>query len=211
MGVRQMIARRGFTLVEILVVLGIVVILAALLFPVVAAARRKAHQVTCAQHERQLHVALMAYAEDHAEVLPPATTYMPGGRYSTPWQGQLNIVWWDLILPYARSESLLYCPGASDVLPSYHLNANLTWTKHPPLQACTEQSSTILLCDGVVPDGSGDAVWVPARIWLRYDTSPESFRHYGGVNCCFVDGHVKRLMPGDVDKESPLWDVVKTE
>jgi prepilin-type N-terminal cleavage/methylation domain-containing protein/prepilin-type processing-associated H-X9-DG protein len=64
--------RRGFTLIELLVVLAIVGILGALMFPVLAGARVKARQTTCASNLRQLALADGMYAGDNDGVFAPA-------------------------------------------------------------------------------------------------------------------------------------------
>jgi prepilin-type N-terminal cleavage/methylation domain-containing protein len=53
--------RRGFTLVELLVVVGIIAVLVALLFPTLAAAREKARAVQCASNLRQVLMGLDLY------------------------------------------------------------------------------------------------------------------------------------------------------
>jgi prepilin-type N-terminal cleavage/methylation domain-containing protein/prepilin-type processing-associated H-X9-DG protein len=58
-------ARRGFSLVELLVVVAVVAMLLAILAPSLTAARRQARQVKCASHLRQLAVAFHMYAQDH--------------------------------------------------------------------------------------------------------------------------------------------------
>ena len=57
--------KHGFTLIEFLVVIAIIAILAAILFPVFARAREKARQVSCQSNERQLGCAGAMYAQDH--------------------------------------------------------------------------------------------------------------------------------------------------
>lgn len=57
---------RGFTLVEVLVVVGILAVLAGLLLPSVASARRAARKARCVANLRQLSQASLAYAEDDA-------------------------------------------------------------------------------------------------------------------------------------------------
>src|SRR3954463_11293138 len=64
--------RSGFTLIELLVVIAIIAILAAILFPVFAQAREKARQTGCLNNCKQLGIALMMYAGDYADPLPPA-------------------------------------------------------------------------------------------------------------------------------------------
>ena len=61
---------KGFTLVELLVVIGILVVLIAMLLPVLSKARAAAQAVNCAARHRQLLLGLHMYAEEH------------GGRYS---------------------------------------------------------------------------------------------------------------------------------
>ena len=56
--------RRAFTLIEILVVIGIIGLLAALLFPVFAQAREEARKTTCLSNMRQLGLAFQQYAND---------------------------------------------------------------------------------------------------------------------------------------------------
>lgn len=56
--------RRGFTLTEILVVLAILAILAALLFPVLMRAKGRAKETVCASNMRQLYVAIELYRQD---------------------------------------------------------------------------------------------------------------------------------------------------
>lgn len=57
-------ARAGFTLIEMLVVVAIIAILAALLSPSLRNALRRARQVNCMNNLHQCHLGLLSYAED---------------------------------------------------------------------------------------------------------------------------------------------------
>src|SRR5580693_8308372 len=66
--------KTGFTLIELLVVIAIIAILAAILFPVFAAAREKARQTACASNLKQLGLAIAEYIQDYDEILPPVVS-----------------------------------------------------------------------------------------------------------------------------------------
>ena len=63
--------RNAFTLIELLVAIAIVGILASLLLPVMSMVRTMANTTKCANIQRQLAVAGMAYAQDNARMLAP--------------------------------------------------------------------------------------------------------------------------------------------
>jgi prepilin-type N-terminal cleavage/methylation domain-containing protein len=64
-------ARSGFTLIELLVVIAIIGILAGLLLPVLTAAKLKAKTMTCVNNNKQIALAIMLYAGDNNDTLPP--------------------------------------------------------------------------------------------------------------------------------------------
>src|SRR5688572_28020892 len=65
--------RHGFTLVELLVVIGIIAILVALLLPALNRARAHAVNVQCLSNMRQVGQICMQYAAEYKGWLPPAT------------------------------------------------------------------------------------------------------------------------------------------
>lgn len=62
---------RAFTLIELLMVMGIIAILAALLLSVIGHAKASAQAVTCRNNLRQWGTATQFYAADHGDRLPP--------------------------------------------------------------------------------------------------------------------------------------------
>jgi prepilin-type N-terminal cleavage/methylation domain-containing protein len=65
-------ARRGFSLIEVIVVLGIITILLGLLFPTLHGTRAASKAIACQSNMRQIGVAMAAYAaENHGWLFPP--------------------------------------------------------------------------------------------------------------------------------------------
>ena len=84
-GLRACVSPRAFTLVELLVVIGVVAILLALLLPAVQAARGAARQTACQNQLRQ--IALAAHSHVDARDRLPAGT--DPGTSATPYRGWL--------------------------------------------------------------------------------------------------------------------------
>lgn len=111
--------RSGFTLVEILVVVAIVAILVALIFPSVQASRESARRTQCFNNLRQIGAAIRAYEHSNGflpagySTMYPATTSPSWGWGTTilPWLEQTNLH--DQLRPSERLLGDLFKSGAS--------------------------------------------------------------------------------------------------
>ena len=63
--------REGFTLIEILVVIGIIAVLIGILIPVISKAREQAKRSVCLSNQHQLTVSCITYSLMQKQYLPP--------------------------------------------------------------------------------------------------------------------------------------------
>ncbi len=104
---------RAFTLVEILIVLAIIGILAAILLPVLANAREAGRRAACASNLKQIGLGLQLYAQDHRKF--PRSWF--GTSNDAPSDAATNFKWMDAIYPYIKNPETFNCASDDSNLP----------------------------------------------------------------------------------------------
>lgn len=197
--------RRGFTLIELLVVIAIIAILAALLFPAITAAKRRAYATKCASNLRQISMSCMLYIDDHggrfSPWIVPASPAVPSGSS-----------WLSLLQRYSKTTLLAKCPADESKDPrmvGYWKNVYTDYwsgaagAPPPPLlSSFVRIQRTVYMMDGpsTAANRGIHTWWGPPRTWYGYAEEYSMLsetRHAGGANASFLDGHVALVRPGD--------------
>jgi prepilin-type N-terminal cleavage/methylation domain-containing protein/prepilin-type processing-associated H-X9-DG protein len=180
--------RRAFTLVELLVVVGIIGMLMGFLMPALANARAQAKAVACLSNVRQIASAAQMYANDYRVYIgfPPDRKealypYLKQGRNNSDFDQRQ--VW--------------NCPANQQIEQeaSYGFNTNLNWIK---IVKVRKWSETVALCDAGMLDNGKSSIathcWPPGRLGTSSSCRPNHLRHpKQTVSVGYVDGHAERM------------------
>ena len=136
---RRVSPARAFTLLELLVVVAIIAILAAILFPVFGRARENGRRASCQSNLKQIGLGLMQYSQDYDEVFiadwyatatSPGPTLPPSSNPTDP----VSYKWADAAFPYIKSEQVFTCPSATgDAAAPYVYYRNIPAGQERPL------------------------------------------------------------------------------
>jgi prepilin-type N-terminal cleavage/methylation domain-containing protein/prepilin-type processing-associated H-X9-DG protein len=107
-------ARAGFTLVELLVVIGIIAVLVGILLPALNRARRSARNVQCQSNIRQLVMGEIQYFTDNKYKFAPY--YDKGG---TPTSPPFQIEWMQQVAKPSQFNKVRLCPEAQEENPQW--------------------------------------------------------------------------------------------
>ncbi|MEA2734296.1 MAG: hypothetical protein QOE14_747 [Humisphaera sp.] len=108
---------RAFTLVELLVVIGIIAILIGILLPTIARARESARRASCLSNLRQVGMAMRFYAYDNRDQVPlgyRSNTKQFNSMVFSKTAGKFVLFGWLYNGGYMKVPSVFFCPSEND-------------------------------------------------------------------------------------------------
>ena len=190
--------RAGFTLIELVVVISIILILAAMLLPVFERAVKAAEATSCLANVRNLALASQLYISDYDGRLPPALLDLPDSTQQNCWDV--------LLLPYVGSRQIYLCPVdenptagpayTNSVTHSYGINLDVAMVGGYPGASLRSTQiprpcETILFFDLAQPYSYGwRASWGNMSQYV-------AARHNQASNFAFCAGNAKRIKPSE--------------
>jgi len=197
---------RGFTLIEMLVVIAIIALLMAIISPAVNRALANSHRVACVSNLRSLGQATMIYAAENNQRLPfHSAGAGPGSGYANP-------PWFNLIAPYAGAvvrSNISLQPGTDKIFRCPAQQGNFAVSYGPSSGAFTGGNAWFRMDDVVAPS---QKIWLldvhtgfvyffnpalPSELWA----AP---RHREQVNVLYFDGHVGSASLRELEENRPL-------
>lgn len=211
---------KAFSLVEMLVVLSVVALMAALSFPAFRKASALARRTQCQSNLRQIGIALMAYSSDNGGNLPPVSTAWPppsqnatwayaiwsySGYAATAFQSPNN----DLRLyGTADPRNVFRCPDNTPAVPPYKSgNSVNSWRMSyglnmTPVGVLSQANLTRPIPLAVVTARSVTAMVMESSFCLGntdgYLSLYGLLPHQNGSNVLYYDGHVEWLAANQI-------------
>ena len=193
----------GVTLVELLIVLGILAVLAGLLLPAIGWVRTRSLQTACRSNLAQLGAATKVYAEQEGGRLPASQNWgATKAERSSAWFNQLPRMMSERKIN--RPGTIFQCPSFSGAAPglisnevakSYKMNVDLDRVRHGTrgyrhkpffINRISDADSVVLYVDGIATGGKGQWGYGGAK---EVDDS----RHRGWVSVVFTDLHTTQI------------------
>jgi len=188
---------QGFTWVELLVVIGVLALVAALLLPALAAAKHKSARINCVNGLKQINIAFRMWEGDNGDKYPMQFALTNSETMKLLANGNAYVIW-QTISNEISTPKILHCPddkqrtnavsfsqGFSDSNISYFLSLSLDAVESYPQMILDGDDN--LAVDGVRVKPGILNLWTNNITWTKE-------RHGGSGNIGLADGSVQQTI-----------------
>jgi prepilin-type N-terminal cleavage/methylation domain-containing protein len=198
----------GFTLIELLIVIAIIALLAAILFPVFSRARESARRSSCLSNMKQLGAATLMYTQDYDETMFGNDSLDEGAGMTKGFMDDAAVRNWPKSLyPYVKNLRVYICPSAlpysaSGSNPAYvevtvDGGGNTSYASNyivadRRISAIPSPASIVLLHEfNIYQRASQMRPYPSGASFIQYHNGKMDNMHFDGGNRLFCDGHAK--------------------
>jgi len=217
-------ARPGFTIIELLVSIGIIALIIAITIPTLVSVRASSRQAKCLINAREIAASVETFAGNNRDRLPENRTLLNAREYIT-WRGQF------VRDAYITDESVWQCPShkspgpqselgftddsatcIQDARSSYALNGHVLWRRESidddakrPANAIARPSHTVLIAE--TNRSNADLRASPPIIANYYNDNPGPYGYWHDRRAvyAFQDGHAEVIALLDTGNPDCRW------
>lgn len=218
--------RHGFTLVELLVVIGIIALLISILLPALNKAREQARAIKCANNMRQIFFAMDMYATENKDSYPMMPFIQDANVFTANWLGivmvQVGEYDWTkgTMWPYVSKsvlsrQEVFNCPTDMDTFRAVRWGTmqtqasyvrNFTYSFNSELHGYTDPNGRVTAVRRSQVVMPGQKIIIIEEQWpndgaafIKDNNGDDVLtnRHVGRGNQGFADGHVEMINPAD--------------
>jgi prepilin-type N-terminal cleavage/methylation domain-containing protein/prepilin-type processing-associated H-X9-DG protein len=171
--------RCAFTLIELLVVIAIIAILAAIIFPVLSSAKKRAWTIQCVSNLRQIGVGMKIFADENSEMYPESGGDIYWGATDAT-TGKAS--WMEQIISQIQNTNVYNCPG----------NKQLPWDMQGPYNYFNGCRAAFIVADAFA-SVNNNSIKYPSAFVLSGDTC--------GIPNETTDEDGRNFDPLDADKD----------
>lgn len=154
----RMTVRPAFTLVELLIVIGVIALLISILLPALQKARKHAETIRCASNMRQIGQALEQYRNSNKDWAVPLARFYNGTWTGSSGDLDFNARWMHYLYPYTRDYRVFNCPT---------MNKTFGWSGQQGYQTKINHEPDRNDLGSLIPIGRSHAGFTSNYAWAR--------------------------------------------